>query len=197
MENKEIKETAHSHILLAGTRLSMFSLRLTDVLSRSMVTPFFNCISLRKMSLESHSSVSLLRAEPLTTLPTVAIIFCITTFSIVGFQLRQFLKAEHHRHLVASSRADKAVYLVEVERGQLVHDDANGNVLALPRVYAGDETVEVMGVQRPDDAIHLKVIGDKQIAWVPRVADLQVEIIPVLVKYPVALLRRQSGRIDV
>ena len=34
----------------------------------------------QKMSLESHSKVSFALAEPLTTLPTVVITFCIPTF---------------------------------------------------------------------------------------------------------------------
>lgn len=58
---------------------SMFSFRLMLVLSRSMVTPFFTCTTLPKMSFDSHSSVSFERAEPLTTLPTVVMIFCIPT----------------------------------------------------------------------------------------------------------------------
>lgn len=51
----------------------MFSLRLMLVLSRSMVTPFLSCTTLPKMSEDNHSNVSLERAEPLTTLPTVVI----------------------------------------------------------------------------------------------------------------------------
>ena len=74
-----IQPVAISEILLAGTRLSIFSFRLMLVLSRSIVTPFFNCTTLPKMSLLSHSKVSFARAEPDTTLPTVVIIFCIPT----------------------------------------------------------------------------------------------------------------------
>ena len=69
-----------SEIFDAGTRLSMFSFKLIEVLSRSIVTPFLICTTFPKMSLDSHSSVSFARAEPLTTLPTVVMIFCIPTF---------------------------------------------------------------------------------------------------------------------
>ena len=42
----------------AGTRLSIFSLRLMEVLSRSMVTPFLSCTTLPKMSEDNHSPKS-------------------------------------------------------------------------------------------------------------------------------------------
>ena len=76
----QIHPVAISEIFEAGTRLSMFSLRLILVLSRSIVTPFLTCTTLPKMSFDNHSSVSFARAEPLTTLPTVVMIFCIPTF---------------------------------------------------------------------------------------------------------------------
>lgn len=41
---------------------------------------FLQLHHLSKMSEDSHSRVSLLRAEPLTTLPTVVMIFCMPTF---------------------------------------------------------------------------------------------------------------------
>ena len=42
--------------------------------------------------------------------------------AVVGLQLREFLEVEGDGNLVASRRTDKAVYLVEVERGQLIDD---------------------------------------------------------------------------
>ena len=75
-----IQPVGISEIFEAGTRLSIFSFRLKEVLSRSIVTPFLICTTLPKMSPDNHSSVSLARAEPLTTLPTVVMIFCIPTF---------------------------------------------------------------------------------------------------------------------
>ena len=40
---------------------------------------FFNCTTFPKMSLDRYSRISFSRAEPLTTLPTVVMIFCIPT----------------------------------------------------------------------------------------------------------------------
>lgn len=76
----QIQPVDISEIFDAGTRLSMFSLRLIEVLSRSMVTPFLICTTLPNMSFDSHSSVSFERAEPLITLPTVVMIFSMPTF---------------------------------------------------------------------------------------------------------------------
>ena len=58
--------------------------------------------------------------------------FLHTHFPVIRFELRQFLEAERHAHLVASCRADQAVYLVEVQRRQLVHDNAHGDILPCP-----------------------------------------------------------------
>ena len=76
----QIQPVGMFEIFDAGTRLSVFSFRLIEVLSRFIVTPFLSCTTLPKMSLDSHFSVSLARAEPLTTLPTVVMIFSIPTF---------------------------------------------------------------------------------------------------------------------
>ena len=43
--------------------------------------------------------------------------------AIVAHQLREVLKAQTHRHLVASSRGDEVVQSLEVDGGQLVDDD--------------------------------------------------------------------------
>ena len=48
-----------------------------------------------------------------------------TRLAIVSFQLRQFLKAQGHTDLVASCSTYQAVYLVEIQRGQLIDDDAD------------------------------------------------------------------------
>lgn len=108
-----IQPVAISEILLAGTRLSIFSFRLMLVLSRSIVTPFFNCTTLPKMSLLSHSKVSFARAEPDTTLPTVVIIFCIP-LAVVRFELWKLLKAQSHTYFVASCCTYQPVYFMKV-----------------------------------------------------------------------------------
>ena len=111
-----------------------------------------------------------------------------TNLAIVGFQLRQLLKAQGYAHLVASGCAYQSVYFVEVEGRQLVHDDAHGDVLALSCVHSCYQAIENKGVQCSNDALHFWVIGYQQIARILRVTDLQVEVIAVLVEYPIAFL---------
>ena len=43
--------------------------------------------------------------------------------AIVAHQLREVLKAQTHRHLVASCRGDEVVQSLEIDGGQLVDDD--------------------------------------------------------------------------
>lgn len=92
-----------------------------------------------------------------------------TRLAVVGLQLRQFLEAQGHRHLVGTGRAYQTVNLVEEQRGQLIDDNGDGDVLALAAVDAGDETVEDQGVQGSDDALHLWVISNQQITGIGRV----------------------------
>lgn len=68
-----------------------------------------------------------------------------TVLAIVGLQLGKFLEAEGDSHLIASRRTDKTVYLVEVERWQLIDDDTNGQVALA--VDTCDESVEDEGVE--------------------------------------------------
>ena len=76
----------------------------------------------------------------------------------------------------------------EVECRQLVHNDAHWDVLALPCIHSCHQSVEDEGVQCSDDALHLWVVGNQQIAWILRVTDFQVKVISILMKYPIALL---------
>ena len=55
---------------------------------------------------------------------------------------------------------------MEVECQQLIDNDAYRDILSHTAVNTGDKTVQNQGVQRSDDALHLRVIGNKQIAWV-------------------------------
>ena len=66
-------------------------------------------------------------------------------FAVVGLQLWEFLEAESDSYLVASCRTDKSVYLMEVERGQLIDDDTNGQVALA--VDTCDKAVEDEGVE--------------------------------------------------
>lgn len=120
--------------------------RLMEVLSRSMVTPFLSCTTLPKMSLDSHSRVSLALAEPLT-IAHGGDDFLHTHLAIIGFQLRKFLKAKCHAHLVASGCAYQSVYLVEIQGRQLIDDDADRNVLALSCIHPRYKAVENQGIQ--------------------------------------------------
>ena len=75
-----IQPVAISAILAAGTRLSIFSLMEVEIRSSLILMLWVVCFTFPKMSFCSHSSVSLLRAEPLKTLPQVVITFCIPFF---------------------------------------------------------------------------------------------------------------------
>ena len=122
--------------------------------------------------------------------------FLHTHFPVIRFELRQFLEAERHAHLVASCRADQAVYLVEVQRRQLVHDNAHGDIFALSRIHTGNEAVQDKGIQRSDNAFHFRIVRYQQVARILRVAHFQVEVITVTVEYPVTLFGRQTRGID-
>ena len=77
---------------------------------------------------------------------------------------------------------------MEVKCRQLVHDDTHREVLALPCVYSCYQAVKNKGVQCSDDALHLRVIGYQQVAWILWIADFQVKVITVLVEDPIAFL---------
>ena len=64
---------------------------------------------------------------------------------MLHLQLGQFLETEGDGDLVASCRTNKAVYLVEVECGQLVDDDTYGQVALA--VDTGNEAVEDEGIE--------------------------------------------------
>ena len=82
--------------------------------------------------------------------------------AIVRLQLWKFLKAQRHGHLVGACRTDKTVYLVEVQGGQLVHDDAHRDVsFGVDPCY---QAVEHEGVQRTDDLLLFRVVGNHEVA---------------------------------
>ena len=85
---------------------------------------------------------------------------------------------------------------MEIQGRQLVHDDAHRDVLALSGIYPCDQPVQDKGVQRTDDALHLRVVGNEQVARMIRVAHLQIEIIAVLMEYPIGFFGGQTGGID-
>ena len=116
--------------------------------------------------------------------------------AIVGFQLRQFLKAQGDTHLVASGCSYQSVYLMEIQGRQLINDDANWHILALSCIHSRYKAVENQGIQCTNDALHLGVIGNEQITRILRVTDLQVEVIAILVEYPITLLGGKTGGID-
>ena len=85
---------------------------------------------------------------------------------------------------------------MKVECRQLIDDNAHRHILALTSVHARYQTIENKRIQCSDDALHLRVVGNEQIAGRLWVGDFQVEVIAVLVEYPVTLLCRQSRSID-
>jgi len=118
--------------------------------------------------------------------------FLHAVLAVVGFQLGKFLEAEGDGDLVASCRTDEPVYLVEIKCGQLVDDDAYGQVALA--VDTGDQTVEDEGVERADDLFLLRVVGDDKVAGVGLVGDFQVEV--VAGEHPVGLRGNKTGGID-
>ena len=90
--------------------------------------------------------------------------------AVVGLQLWQFLEAKGDSHLVASCRTDKSVYLVEVERRQLIDDNAYRQVALA--VDTGDESVEDKGIERAYDLLFLRVVGDDKVAGTVPVGNL-------------------------
>ena len=81
---------------------------------------------------------------------------------------------------------------MEVECGQLINDDAHGQVaLAVDTCY---ETVEDEGVERADDLFLFGVVGDDKVAGTVPVGNLQVEV--VAGEHPVSLWGNKTGGID-
>lgn len=101
-------------------------------------------------------------------------------------------ETQGHRHLVGARRTNQAVNLVEVECGQLIHDDAHWDVSF--GVDSGNQSVQHQCIQRTDDLFLLRVVGNHQVARMSFVRNLQVEVIPS--KHPVGFRRYQSGGID-
>ena len=65
--------------------------------------------------------------------------------AVVRFQLWQLLKAQGHRYLVGASRTNQAVYLMEVECRQLIHDDAHRDVAL--GIDSGNQSVQHQCIQ--------------------------------------------------
>ena len=81
---------------------------------------------------------------------------------------------------------------MEVERGQLIDDDAHGQVALA--VDTCDESVEDEGVERADDLLFLRVVGDDKVAGTVPVGNLQVEV--VAGEHLVSLWGNKTGGID-
>jgi hypothetical protein len=82
--------------------------------------------------------------------------------------------------VVASCRIDKAVYLVEAERGQLIDDDTNGQVALA--VDTGEESVEDDGIERTDDLFFLRIVGDDNVAGTVPFGNFQIEVVAGLTR---------------
>ena len=81
---------------------------------------------------------------------------------------------------------------MEVKRGQLIDDDAHGQVALA--VDTCDESVEDEGVERADDLLLFRVVGDNKVAGTVSVGNLQVEV--VAGEHPVSLWGNKTGGID-
>ena len=112
--------------------------------------------------------------------------------AVVRLQLGEFLEAEGDGDLVASRCTDKAVYLVKVESGQLIDDDAHGQIALA--VDTCDESVEDEGVERADDLLLFGVVGDDEVTGAVPVGNLQVEV--VAGEHPISLWGNKTGGID-
>ena len=81
---------------------------------------------------------------------------------------------------------------MEVECGQLIDDNAHGQVaLAVDTCY---KTIEDEGVERADDLLLFGVVGDNKVAGTVSVGNLQVEV--VAGEHPVSLWGNKTGGID-
>ena len=80
---------------------------------------------------------------------------------------------------------------MEIERWHLVHTDVNGDVLALSTVHSRHQTVQNHSIQGTHNLFLLRVVGNQQVRRTLGVAHLQVEVITILVEYPVSLLGGQ------
>ena len=81
---------------------------------------------------------------------------------------------------------------MEVQRGQLVHDDAHRDVPL--GVHTGYQAVQHKGVQRTDDLLLLRVVGYHKVARMLPVGNLQVEVIPG--EHPVGFRRHEPCGVD-
>ena len=75
---------------------------------------------------------------------------------------------------------------MEIECRQLIDDDADWHVLSLSAVNSRGQTVQDKCIQRANHLFFLWVIGDNQITWTLRIADLQVKVITR--EYPIGFL---------
>ena len=85
---------------------------------------------------------------------------------------------------------------MEIQGRQLIHDDAYRDILALSRVHSCNQTIEDKGVECPDNAFHFRVIGYQEIRRAFGVRYFQVEVVTVLVEYPVTFLGGKARGID-
>ena len=74
---------------------------------------------------------------------------------------------------------------MEIERRQLIDDDADRHILALPSVHSRNKSVKDKGIQRTDYAFHFRVIGDKEVRRILGVRHLQIKVIAILMEYPI------------
>ena len=81
---------------------------------------------------------------------------------------------------------------MEVECRQLIDDDAYRQVALA--VDTGNEAGEGEGIERADDLLLFRVIGDDKVAGVGLVGDLQVEV--VAGEHPICLRGNKTGGID-
>ena len=81
---------------------------------------------------------------------------------------------------------------MKIKSRQLIHYDAHGHILSHAAVHTGGQTIEDKGVQRTDNALHFRVIGNDQVTRIGGVTHLQVKLVPVPVEYPERFLCRQA-----
>ena len=81
---------------------------------------------------------------------------------------------------------------MEVQRGQLVHDDAHRDVPL--GVHPGYQAVQHKGVERADDLLLFRVVGYHEITRMLPVGNLQVEVVSG--EHPIGFRRHEPCGVD-
>ena len=112
--------------------------------------------------------------------------------SILFFQLRQLLKAKADRNFVATCSRQQGRKLIEIQSRAFINNYGSGIITRC--INKSGKTVNDKGVQGTVHTLCFGAVCNNKIAWVFRVGNLKIEIIPG--KHPEGFFCRQSGQLD-